>query len=73
MSILMKKSATPLSKMDLAIPLGVNPDSAQRWRKSYIEGGLEKLLAFNQSSNAKPLINEPIKKEIEKKPNNLRE
>ncbi len=73
MLILLKKSAIPLSKMDLAMQLGVDPDTAQRWRRSYVDGGLEKLLAFNRSGNAKPLIKEHIKKEIEKKLNNPKE
>ena len=70
MLILLKKSDTPLSKNDLAKQLGVNPDSVQRWRKSYVDGGIEKLLVYNRTSNVKPLINEHIKKELEKKLNN---
>ena len=68
--ILLKKSDAPLSKRDLAKQLGVDPDSAQRWRKSYVDGGIEKLLEFKRTSNIKPLINEHLKKEVEKKLNN---
>jgi transposase len=70
MLILLKKSKEPLSKMELAKQLGVDPDSAQRWRKSYVDGGIEKLLEFKRTSNVKPLIEEHLKIELEKKLNN---
>ena len=35
--ILLKKSEVPLSKMELARQLEVDPDNAQRWRKPYGE------------------------------------
>ncbi len=73
MLILLKKSEVPLSKMELAKQLGVDPDTAQRWRKSYIDRGIEKLLEFKRTSNIKPLIDEHLKSELAKKLNNPKE
>jgi len=47
--------------MELAKQLRVDPDTAQRWRKSYIDRGIEKLLVFKRTSNIKPLIDEHLK------------
>ena len=70
MLILLRKSETALSKRDLARQLGVDPDSAQRWRKSYVDGGIEKLLEFNRTSNVKPLIGDQLRKALAKKLHN---
>ena len=70
MLIVIKKSDRPLGKNDLALQLGVNHNSIQTWRKSYVDGGISRLLAYKRTSNIKPLINSGLKKKIEGKLNN---
>src|ERR1017187_2442551 len=70
MLIIMKKSDRPLGKNDLALQLGVNHNSIQTWRKSYMDGGINQLLKYKRTSNMKPLINSLLKKKIESKLNN---
>ena len=41
MLLILKKSQKPLSKTALATILKVNHNTAQKWRKSYFENGIE--------------------------------
>lgn len=65
--LLLIKKGIHSSKYDLAIALGVNPNSIQTWRSKYTRGGIKKLLAYNRTSHKKSVITPELHKAIEKK------
>lgn len=67
MLLVLKKSQVSLSKIELASILKVNHNTAQKWRKSYFESGIDGLL-FDGRVGFKPsIINSEIHQAIEKK------
>jgi transposase len=67
MLLILKKSQKPLSKTALAAILKVNHNTAQKWRKSYFENGIEGLL-FDGRVGFKPSkINSEVHQAIEKR------
>lgn len=65
--LVLKQSDVPLGKMELARLLGIDPNSANSWRKRYAEGGLKKLLEFKRGRKKPGRITPQIHKKIEKK------
>ena len=62
-----KQSKESLSKNELARRLGIDPNSANKWRKYYKEGGLKKLLIFKRGRKKPGRITPELHKLIEKK------
>jgi putative transposase len=60
-----KKSELALSKQALADKVGIDPNSANKWRKLYLEGGIEKLLVFKRGRKKPGMITPKIHKKIE--------
>lgn len=73
MLIVSKLTQEPLSKNALAEKVGVNHNSIQKWRKSYVSGGIKKLLEFNRGGYKPSLINAHVHKKIEAKLTNPKE
>lgn len=65
--LLIKQSDIPLGKNELAKLLGIDPNSANAWRKRYSEGGITKLLEFKRGRKKPGRITLEIHKKIEKK------
>ena len=65
--LVIKQSDRPLGKNELAKLLGIDPNSANGWRKRYTEGGLKKLLEFKRGRKKPGRITPQIHKKIEKK------
>lgn len=62
-----------ISKREVAMKIGVNHNSIQTWRKSYIEGGISLLISHGKKSNIVSVITkeqEAIIKEQLYNPNN---
>lgn len=67
MLLILKKSQVALSKIELATILKINHNTAQKWRKSYFDKGIDGLL-FDGRVGFKPsIINSEIHQAIEKK------
>jgi transposase len=67
MLLILKKSQVSLSKIELATILKINHNTAQKWRKSYFDKGIDGLL-FDGRVGFKPsIINSEIHQAIEKK------
>jgi transposase len=67
MLLILKKSQVSLSKIELATILKINHNTAQKWRKSYCDNGINGLL-FDGRVGFKPsIINSEIHQAIEKK------
>lgn len=49
---IIKQSDKPMSKHALAKAVGVNHNSIQKWRKMYLEGGLDGLLTHKTTASA---------------------
>ncbi len=68
MLLAIKKSTTPLTKLELAEKVGVNHNSITSWRKIYRSGGFALLSKHNQGGKRKividPKTHEAIKKRI---------
>ncbi|WP_309609851.1 hypothetical protein [Flavobacterium sp.] len=67
MLLIIKKSQVSLSKMELASILKVNHNTAQKWRKSYFECGIDGLLFDARVGFKHSIINSEIHQAIEKK------
>ena len=67
MLLILKKSQKPLSKTELATLLKVNHNTAQKWRKSYFENGIEGLLFEGRVGFKPSKINSEIHQAIEKR------
>jgi transposase len=73
MLIICKRAEEALSKLELAGKVKVNPNSIQKWRRMYLDGGIDLLLTFNRKGYKTGMINEQIHAEIEKKLTNPNE
>jgi transposase len=71
--LLLIKEDVVSSKRGLAIAMCVDPNSIQKWRSTYIKGGLEGLLEFVRGGKKKSLINSIAHKAIEQKLTNPKE
>jgi transposase len=68
-----KNEKTGISKRALAESVGVNHNSANKWRKMYIDGGIKALLSHNKIGFKPSIFNEKQKAVIEKKLNDSKE
>lgn len=59
-----KKSDVPLSKNILAERTGIDPNSANTWRRLYLKGGINKLLEFKRGRKKPGRITAKIHKKI---------
>jgi transposase len=71
--LLLIKEDKASSKRGLAIAMGVDPNSIQKWRSTYINSGLAGLLEFVRGGKKKSLINSTAHKAIEQKLTNPKE
>lgn len=53
-----KNEQNGISKREVAQLIGVNHNSIQTWRTSYIKGGIELLMSHSKKSNAKSVFTE---------------
>lgn len=67
MLLILKKSQVSLSKIELASILKVNHNTAQKWRKSYSESGIDGLLLDRRVGFKPSIINSEIHQAIERK------
>ena len=65
--LVIKQSDRPLGKNELAKVMGIDPNSANGWRKRYSEGGIKKLLEFKRGRKMPGRITPKIHKKIEEK------
>jgi transposase len=71
--LLLIKEGDVLTKRGLAKVIGVDPNSIQKWRTTYLKGGLEGLLAFAGGGKKKSLISSTAHNAIEQKLTNPKE
>lgn len=67
MLLILKKTQKSLSKIELASILKVNHNTAQKWRKSYFENGIDGLLSDGRVGFKPSKINKEIHQAIEKR------
>ena len=67
MLLILKKTQKSLSKIELASILKVNHNTAQKWRKSYFENGIDGLLSDGRVGFKPSKINSEIHQAIEKR------
>ena len=67
MLLILKKTQKSLSKIELASILKVNHNTAQKWRKSYCENGIDGLLSDGRVGFKPSKINKEIHQAIEKR------
>ena len=67
MLLILKKNERSLSKIELAAILKVNHNTAQKWRKSYFENGIDGLLSDGRVGFKPSKINSEIHQAIEKR------
>ena len=65
--LVIKQSERSLGKNELADLLGIDPNSANSWRKRYMDGGIDKLLEFKRGRKKPGRITAKIHKKIEEK------
>jgi len=66
MLIELKKSSVSISKRDLAVRIGVNHNSIQKWRTLYRKEGINAIVTHNRVGFKPSLINEKEHKQLEK-------
>ncbi|MCC7051437.1 MAG: hypothetical protein IT239_06650 [Bacteroidia bacterium] len=66
MLIELKKNGSGISKRDLAVRIGVNHNSVQKWRTLYSKGGINAIITHNRVGFKPSLINEKEHKQLEK-------
>src|ERR1043166_367155 len=62
--LLLIKTDKAHTKQALALALGIDPNSAQHWKKRYEQGGLELLLCDKRGGYKKPVIDPDTDKAI---------
>ncbi len=67
MLLAMKKSKTPLSKIELAQQVGVNPNSIQKWRTIYRQQGIDGLLQHSRGGKRREVITPQVHQAIQKR------
>jgi len=67
MLLIIKKSRIPLSKLELAQQVGVNHNTIQKWRNTYITGGLTALLKNTQGGKRREVITASLHRIIRKR------
>lgn len=67
MLLILKKTQKSLSKIELASILKVNHNTAQKWRKSYFEKGIDGLLSDGRVGFKPSKINNEMHQAIEKR------
>ena len=67
MLLIIKKHSSPLSKIELARLVGVNPNSIQSWRTIYLDQGIQGLLRHNKGGKRREVITPETHKAIEKR------
>lgn len=70
MLLIAVQSNKPMSKNDLARQVGVNPNSIQSWRSTYLRHGISDLLKDGRIGFKPSVISKQSHKKIEKKLNN---
>src|SRR3954464_405271 len=71
--LLLIKEGKALSKRGLAVAVGADPNSIQKWRSTYAQKGLDGLLVFDGGGKKKSLISSTAHKAIEQKLTNPKE
>lgn len=67
MLLILKKSQKSLSKIELASILKVNHNTAQKWRKTYLDKGIDGLLFDGRIGFKQAIINSEIHQAIEQR------
>lgn len=67
MLLVLKRSEQSLSKIELADILKINHNTAQSWRKTYCEKGIDALLSYGKVGFKPSIINNEMHQAIEQK------
>lgn len=67
MLLVIKRSEHSLSKIELSNILKINHNTAQSWRKTYCEGGIDALLSYGRIGFKPSIINKEIHQAIEQR------